>query len=100
MTAAMNGSVNLSTYDGWVCEFAEDSKNSFIIPPADPSLSHEDRDRHDLLGFYQLMHEQILPLYYDRPDEWNQVVLNSMNDVVPFFDANRMVDEYYKNIYA
>jgi starch phosphorylase len=45
------------------------------------------------------MHEKILPLYYDRPDEWNQIVLNSMNDVVPFFDAARMVDEYYKKIY-
>ena len=53
MTAAMNGSVNLSTYDGWVCEFAKDGENSFIIPAADPSLSPEDRDRHDLLGFYQ-----------------------------------------------
>jgi glycogen phosphorylase len=38
MTAAMNASVNLSTYDGWVCEFSKDSHNSFIIPPADPSL--------------------------------------------------------------
>jgi starch phosphorylase len=28
------------------------------------------------------------------------VVLNSMNDVVPFFDADRMVDEYYKKIYV
>ena len=45
------------------------------------------------------MHEKILPLYYDRPDEWNQIVLNSMNDVVPFFDADRMVDEYYRKIY-
>jgi starch phosphorylase len=100
MTAAMNGSVNLSTYDGWVCEFAEDGKNSFIIPPADPSLSPEDRDRHDLLGFYTAMNEKILPLYYDKPTEWNQLVLNSMNDVVPYFDANRMADEYYKNIYV
>jgi glycogen phosphorylase len=100
MTAAMNGSVNISTYDGWVCEFAKDGHNSFIIPPADPSLSHEDRDRHDLLGFYKAMKEKILPLYYDKPDEWNKLVLNSMNDVVPFFDADRMVDEYYKKIYV
>ena len=67
MTAAMNGSVNLSTYDGWVCEFAKDGENSFIIPPADPSLSHEDRDRHDLLGFYKLMNEKILPALLRQP---------------------------------
>ena len=28
------------------------------------------------------------------------VVLNSLNDIVPFFDADRMADEYYKTIYA
>lgn len=100
MTAAMNGSVNLSTYDGWVCEYAVDGHNSFIIPPADPALNHADRDRHDLLGFYQAMNEKILPLYYDQPAEWNQLVLKSMNDVVPFFDADRMADEYYKKIYG
>jgi starch phosphorylase len=96
----MNGSVNLSTYDGWVCEFAKDGENSFIIPPADPALSPEDRDRHDMLGFYSALNEKILPTYYDKPDEWSRIVLNSMNDVVPFFDADRMVDEYYKQIYA
>lgn len=99
MTAAMNASVNFSTLDGWVCEFAKDGENSFIIPPADPKLSPEDRDQHDLDGFYDVFTKQVLPLYYDRPDEWQRLVLNSMNDVVPFFDADRMADEYYRSIY-
>jgi starch phosphorylase len=100
MSAAMNASINLSTYDGWICEFARDEENAFIIPPADASLTPGDRDRHDLLGFYQLMHEKILPAYYDHPEEWNRMVLAGMNDVVPYFDADRMADEYYKKIYA
>jgi starch phosphorylase len=100
MTAAMNAAVNLSTFDGWICEFARDGENSFIIPQADPSLSPEDRDRQDMLGFYQTLNEKVLPAYYDQPEEWNRIVLNSMNDVVPFFDADRMADEYYKKIYA
>jgi glycogen phosphorylase len=100
MTAAMNGSINFSTYDGWVCEFARDGENSFIIPPADPHLTPEARDRHDLLGFYQVLQEKILPTYYDNPNEWGRIVLNSMNEVAPYFDADRMADEYYKKIYA
>jgi len=100
MTAAMNGSINLSTFDGWVCEFAKDGENSFIIPPPDPSLTPEDRDHHDLDGFYEAMREKILPLYYGRPEDWGQLMLRSMNDVVPYFDADRMVDEYYKKIYG
>lgn len=100
MTAAMNASVNLSTYDGWVCEFAKDGENSFIIPEADRSLSPEDRDRHDMLGFYKVMKEKVLPLYYGDPNGWGKVVLQSMNDVVPFFDADRMAAEYYEKIYS
>ncbi|MCX6874764.1 MAG: alpha-glucan family phosphorylase [Verrucomicrobia bacterium] len=100
MTAAMNAAVNLSTYDGWVCEFARDGQNSFIVPPADPWLSPEDRDRHDLCGIYQALNERVLPLYCDTPDAWYRLVLNSMNDVVPFFDADRMADEYYRKIYV
>jgi starch phosphorylase len=100
MTAAMNGAINLSTFDGWVCEFAKDGENSFIIPPADPSLTPESRDRHDLLGFYDALQQKILPLYYDQPFDWSKRVLQSMNDVVPFFDADRMAAEYYTKIYA
>jgi starch phosphorylase len=99
MTAAMNGSINLSTYDGWVCEFAKDRENSFIIPPADPALTPEDRDQQDLLGFYHALNDNVLPLYYGNRQEWGEMMLRSMNDVVPFFDADRMADEYYKRIY-
>lgn len=100
MTAAMNGAINLSTNDGWVCEFARNGENSFIIPAADPALSPESRDRHDLLGFYTLIDEAVLPLYYDAPAEWSKLVLQSMNDVVPFFDSDRMAAEYYQKVYA
>jgi starch phosphorylase len=46
------------------------------------------------------MEEKILPLYYDDPDGWAALVFNSMNEVVPFFDSDRMVTEYYEKIYA
>ncbi len=100
MTAAMNGSVNLSTYDGWICEFAKDSENSFIIPTPDPILDPEERDRQDMLGFYAKLRGEILPLYYGKPDDWARIVFNSMNDVVPFFDSDRMAAEYYEKMYV
>lgn len=34
MTAAMNSSLSLSTFDGWVCEFAEKGI-SFVVPKAE-----------------------------------------------------------------
>lgn len=100
MTAAMNAAVNFSTYDGWVCEFAKHGRNSFIIPEADLSLSPEARDAQDMMGFYQILENDILPAYYDRPDDWWKIVLKSMNDIVPFFDSDRMADEYYSKMYT
>lgn len=99
MTAAMNGSVNFSTSDGWICEFAKDGKNSFIIPTPESHLSPEDRDRADMLSFYEKLKGEILPLYYGNRDAWNQIVLNSMNDVSPAFESGRMAAEYYQVMY-
>lgn len=100
MTAAMNAAINLSTYDGWVCEFAKDDHNSFIVPPADPGLSDHDRDEHDRLGILDILQNKALPMYYDHPEEWNKLVMNSMGEVVPFFDSDRMADEYYQQVYS
>jgi starch phosphorylase len=99
MTAAMNGSVNFSTYDGWICEFARDGENSFVIPPAEEGLSPEARDDHDMRAFYHILENKVLPLYYDRPDDWWKLVLQSMDDVAPFFDSDRLATEYYEKVY-
>ena len=96
----MNGSVNFSTYDGWICEFAKDGENSFIVPPAPSDATPEERDQHDLLAAYHILEDKVLPMYYGKDSKaWWKIVLNSMNDVVPFFDADRMADEYYTQLY-
>ncbi|MFN3851051.1 MAG: alpha-glucan family phosphorylase [Spirosomataceae bacterium] len=99
MTAAMNGSVNLSTDDGWVCEFAVNGKNAFIVPVA-PSNNDWERDTTDIKNMLETLEKQILPMYYDRRDEWNKLVLQSMNDVSEFFDSDRMATEYYEKVYC
>ena len=99
MTAAMNGSVNFSTYDGWICEFAEDGKNSFIIPTPDPNLTDEERDRQDMLVFYAKLKGEILPLYYGKRKQWDMIAMQSMKDVAPYFDSDRMAAEYYEVMY-
>lgn len=99
MTAAMNGSVNLSTYDGWIPEFAKDGKNAFVLPPADLNVPLEEHDRQDYQNLYHLLEETVLPLYYDRTGEWWQVVIQGMKDVVPEFGSNRMAAQYYQDLY-
>lgn len=99
MTAAMNGSINISTNDGWVCEFAKPGENSFIVPTADPALPYHARDTHDRDHLFALLENEILPMYYDHPADWQALVLRSMNDVNAYFGANRMAQEYYERVY-
>jgi len=100
MTAAMNGAVNLSTNDGWICEFINNGNNGFVVPPADYMNMHvEEQDEYDLNKLYEILEKEILPLYYDDFDTWRQIVKNGMRDVQVQFDSNRMANEYYEILY-
>ncbi len=100
MTASMNGSVNLSTDDGWIPEFARHGENAFVAPQADyNNTSVYEQDKFDMENLYQILENEILPMYYDRPDEWRKVQQTAMEDVKNLFNSDRMADEYYKQIY-
>ena len=99
MTAAMNGAVNVSTYDGWIPEFAKHGVNSFIVPPVDQSLPVHEQDQLDLVNLLDILEKDIIPMYYGDTDKWIQIIKNSMSDVVPYFDADRMAYQYYEKVY-
>lgn len=99
MTAAMNGSINVSIPDGWVPEFARDGENSFIIPTAEDSLSVEEKDKIEAKSLMDLLENKVLPMYYDSPDKWLRMMKTSMREVVPQFDGARMATEYYEKMY-
>ena len=100
MTAAMNGAVNLSTNDGWICEFINNGKNGFIVPPIDyTKITIQEQDQYDLNQLYDILENQILPTYYNNRNEWRAVVKTGMGDVRYQFDSNRMADEYYQLLY-
>jgi starch phosphorylase len=99
MTAAFNGSINLSTFDGWIPEFAEDDKNCFVIPPVDHTLHFEKQDRMDATELYKIIEEKIIPKYYNKPKEWADMAFRALDGVIPEFTSRRMADEYYKHLY-
>lgn len=101
MTASMNGSVNFSTFDGWICEFAEHGKNSFIVPAADyKTMSIPDQDEFDINNLFEVLEKEILPAYYDHPEHWRKIVHKGMEDVKDKFESNRMAREYYERMYT
>ena len=96
MTAAMNGSINCSTYDGWIPEFAKNGINAFTLPVAEGS----DINTQDLIHLYEVLENVVIPTYYDNREKWDKMILQSMNDVGDFFNSDRMAIEYYEKLYA
>jgi starch phosphorylase len=100
MTAAMNGSINFSTDDGWIPEFINHGHNGFVIPKADyAKMTTQEQDDYDLKKMYEILQNEILPLYYGNYDTWRMIMKNGMRDVRFQFDSNRMAHEYYELLY-
>lgn len=100
MTAAMNGAVNFSTDDGWIPEFINHGNNGFVVPKTDYADMHvQEQDQYDLDKIYEILLNEILPLYYDHYDTWRQIAKNGMRDVRFRFESARMAAEYYNLLY-
>jgi len=100
MTAAMNGSVNFSTNDGWIREFIKHGENGFAVPMVDyNNMSTQEQDQYDMDKLFEILENDILPMYYDQPEKWREIVQNGMKDVRIQFDSNRMAREYYEILY-
>ncbi|PRY11292.1 starch phosphorylase [Pontibacter ummariensis] len=99
MTAAMNGAVNLSVQDGWLPEFTRHGENSFVLPIVDTSMPDDMQDEEDYNNLMRILEQQVIPMYYHDQERWLRIVKNSMRDVVPHFDADRMAHQYYEMVY-
>lgn len=54
---------------------------------------------------YDILEQEIIPLYYRRnddglPNEWLKMVKNSFRTLCPFFNTNRMVEDYIRRAYV
>ncbi|WP_036678768.1 alpha-glucan family phosphorylase [Daejeonella oryzae] len=100
MSAAMNGSLNLSLPDGWIPEFAVDGENCFLIQPAPDSLSVEEKDKMEANSLMDTLETKVLPMYYNEPQKWLQAVKKAAQDIIPAFESGRMAIEYYEKMYS
>jgi starch phosphorylase len=103
MKAGMNGVINFSVLDGWWDE-GHTGDNGWAIKPASSSLDPERRDREEARTFYEIMQDQVVPLYYDRGSAgyspgWIRMAKRSMASILPQFSATRMVNEYVQTFY-
>lgn len=99
MAASMNGAIHLSTDDGWHLEFAKHGYNAFTIPPIDHNTPAELQDAQDNKNLMDMLENEIIPMYYNKFEQWTQIMKTAMSDVIPAFDSGRMAHEYYTKMY-
>ncbi|PIP83636.1 MAG: alpha-glucan phosphorylase [Elusimicrobia bacterium CG_4_9_14_3_um_filter_62_55] len=100
--AAANGVPNLSILDGW-WEEGFTGENGWA-PKASTHLPDAERDAADAASIYQVLEEQIVPLFYERgpdgvPDGWVRVMKESIRTSTPQFCSNRMLKDYVEQFY-
>ena len=99
MTASMNGSIHFSVDDGWHPEFARDGKNAFTIPKLDHNMPIEEQDRLDNKNMMDILENKIIPIYYNDPKKWVEIMKNAMTEIEIDFDSGRMAEQYYKKMF-
>ncbi|HEX9180524.1 MAG TPA: alpha-glucan family phosphorylase [Burkholderiales bacterium] len=104
MKAGINGVVNLSVLDGWWGE-GYDGKNGWAIKPTPESTDPERRNREESQTLYEILQDQVVPLYYNRgrmgySPEWVRMAKRSMGTLLPRYNSSRMTGEYVTDFYA
>jgi starch phosphorylase len=95
MKAAMNGVLNLSIPDGWWPEACEHGANGWQIGDG----SSDGNDAHDAAQLYDLLEREVLPIYYAQPARWRAMMRASITTASWRFSADRMVQDYFANLY-
>src|SRR5437588_773144 len=103
MKLAPNGGINLSVLDGWWRE-SYNGNNGWAIGAEIKDGTVEFQNDVDINSLYQLLENQIIPLYYAKPDgrlplAWLQLMRESIRSVTPVFNTHRMVKEYTERLY-
>ena len=101
---AMNGGLNLSILDGWWLE-GYDGTNGFAIGNGSESEDVAKIDASDAESLYQVLEQDVVPLYYDRdsdgvPRRWIAMMKRAIQSLAPEYNSDRMVQDYAQKYYV
>lgn len=95
MKAAHNGVLNFSILDGWWIEgFVEGVTGWSIGPGANEKIKSVEAKKRELDDLYNKLEYAILPMYYDRRDDWMNMMENSISKLAYYFNTHRMMRRY------
>jgi len=106
MKSAANGGLNLSVLDGWWFEGYEGDggAHGWEIDGGGDDEDESVQDARHAHALYDLLEQQVVPLFYDRGDDgiphrWLAMVKRSLRTNGPRFSAARMVEGYASSVY-
>jgi len=100
MKAAMNGVLNVSIPDGWCPEGVQSGKNGWLFGQGDENSTEADRNE-----LYNLFENEILPTYFDFPNQlsyspkWVSMMKSAICDMSRDFNMDRMLIGYIEKMY-
>lgn len=103
MKAAANGALNVSILDGWWDEgYSPDL--GWAIGSGETYGDPEEQDRVECEALYNLLENEIVPLFHDRdrgglPRAWIAMMKASIRKLGAYFNTHRMVQEYTETSY-
>jgi starch phosphorylase len=97
--AALNGVLNFSILDGWWAEGYNEKNGWAIGDPAKKYASEAEQDADDANSFYELLENEIVPMYYQRGDDaiphaWLGYNKACIMTLTPMYSTRRMLKEY------
>jgi len=100
MKAAHNGVINFSVLDGWWIEgWIEEVTGWAIGPHPTEQLSEEERRTRELEDLYNKLEYVIIPMFYQRRDDWITMMKNSIGKIAYYFNSHRMMRRYITEAY-
>jgi len=103
MKAGANGALNVSILDGWWDEgYSPDL--GWAIGSGETYGDPEEQDRVECEALYNLLENEIVPLFHDRdrgglPRAWIAMMKVSIRKLGAYFNTHRMVQEYTETSY-
>ncbi len=103
MKASLNGALNFSILDGWWQE-GYNGENGWAIGDESEMDDHEAQDAKDAASLYEVLENQIQPLYYEDGSigpsaGWLRRVRECISTLAPQFSMRRMVKQYVEEMY-
>lgn len=96
MKAGINGTLSLTTRDGWADEVDWSDRGWAIGEEDDIGRQTDQKDASEL---YRLLRDEIIPTYYGSRKEWIKKMKNTMVEILANFTTRRMVREQTKILY-